>query len=124
MSETNPNNYFFLNREGRWPHFQHSGLDLRSDGVLQLSGVPLLSTSLPNAVKNAPIPDGPAGVAADCTGALFFTEPDADKLASINACDATVAPIPCVRGGDSGSPGLLHTPRGLLIPTNRRVLFV
>jgi phage tail-like protein len=124
MSETSPNNYFFLNRDGRWPHFSTDGLELRSDGTLQLSSVPLLSTPPPDPVKNAPAPDGPAGVAADCTGALYFTEPDAGRLMCINACDTTVGPIPCVRGGDTGSPGELHAPRGLLIPSNRRVLFV
>jgi phage tail-like protein len=123
MSETSPNNYFFLNRDARWPHFSHSGLDLRSEGTLQLSSVPLLSSVLPDTVRNAPTPDGPAGLAADCTGALYFTEPDANQLICINACDATVAPVPCV-GGEGGSPGQLHTPRGLLIPASRRVLFV
>jgi phage tail-like protein len=124
MSDVSPNNYFFLNRDGRWPHFAHSGLDFVDDGTLQLSSVPLLSTILLDAVKNAPVPDGPAGVAADCTGALFFTEPDVDRLMCINPCDASVGPVPCVGVAASGMPGDLHVPRGLLIPANRRVLFV
>jgi phage tail-like protein len=124
MSETSPNNYFFLNRDARWPHFSYSGIDLCSDGTLQLSSVPLLATALPDTVKSAPTPDGPAGIAADCTGALYFTEPVSNRLMCINACDGSVGPTSCVRGGESGSPGQLHTPRGLLIPADRRVLFV
>jgi phage tail-like protein len=124
MSEKSPNNYFFLNREGRWPDFQYSGLDLCDDGTLQLSSVPRLSTPLPSAVSGASAPSRPAGIAVDCTGALYFTEPDSDTLMCINACDTSVARVPCVCGGESGSPGQLHGPRGLLIPANRRVLLV
>lgn len=124
MSDSSPNNYFFLNREGHWPHFSRSGLDLLPDGTLQLAGVPSLTGSLPDAVKHAAAPAGPAGVAVDCAGTVFFTEPDTNRLMRIGGCDASVAPISCVRGGEGGLPGQLNSPRGLLIPPNRRVLFV
>ena len=124
MSDTGLNNYFFLNREGRWPYFSFSGLDFLSDGTLQLSSVPLLSGSVPDAVKNAPAPNGPAGVAADCAGDVYFTDPDGNRLMRISGCDASVGQVACVSGGTSGAPGQLSAPKGLLIPPNRRVLFV
>lgn len=124
MGDSSPNNYFFLNREGRWPHFSRSGLDLLPDGTLQLAGVPSLAGPLSDAVRNAAAPAGPTGVTVDCTGNVFFTEPETNRLMRIGGCDASVAPISCVRGGEDGLPGQLHSPRGLLIPPNRRVLFV
>ncbi|WHZ21125.1 MAG: hypothetical protein OJF47_000237 [Nitrospira sp.] len=124
MSERSPNNYVFLNREGRWPHFSRSGLDLLPDGTLQLAGVPLLAGSLPDAVRNAEAPTELVGVTVDCAGNVYFTEPDTNRLLRIGGCDGSVDPVPCLRGGEDGLPGQLRSPRGLLIPPNRRVLFV
>jgi phage tail-like protein len=124
MADTNPNNYLFLNRDGRWPRFNRSGLDITPAGTLQLSTVPLLRSALPAAVKNAPTPDGPAGVVVDRVGNLYFTEPDSNRLMRVSGCDASVAPVSCVQGGRNAWPGQLRNPRGLLIPPHRQVLFV
>jgi phage tail-like protein len=124
MADTSTNNYFFLNREGRWPHFKMHGLDVLPDGTLSISTVPLLSAPLPDSVRTAPAPDWPAGIVVDCAGDVFYTEADSSALMCVNGCDASVASVPCVQPGSWGLPGQLNTPRGLLIPPNRRVLFV
>ena len=116
------NNYFFLNREGCWPGFQRSGLELREDGVLQLASLPRVSGTLPDSVRSAPAPDGPAGLALDATGTLYFSDPDQNSVRRILSCNGNVCAVPCV-GGTNGSTGL-NAPRGLLIPQNRSSLFV
>lgn len=123
MSEISKNNFFFLNREGRWPGFRYSGLEIRKDGSLQLSSVPMFSGSLPAAIPSAPTPDGPAGLAIDCTGTLFFSDPDDNRVRRILGCDGNVCPTPCM-GGAGVEPTNCSTPRGLLIPPSRPSLFV
>jgi phage tail-like protein len=124
MGNESPNNYLFLNREGRWPHFERLRLEIVGDGTLQLSSVPLLSTPLPDAVKNAPEPVAPAGLAIDSDGNLYFTQPDSDVLSVIQGCDLSLGPFPCIGKGDAGAAASLNMPRGLLIPPSRQVLFV
>src|SRR5713101_5321655 len=124
MPNESPNNYLFLNRDGRWPHFDRFGLEIVGDGTLQLFSLPRLATPLSDAVKNALEPEGPAGIAIDRSGNLYFTQPDSNTLEVIQGCDSSLAPFPCVSGGTSGAPAELNAPRGLLIPPNRSVLFV
>jgi len=123
MHDSSRNNYLFLNREGRWPDFECGGLELRSDGALQLSSIPLLSGLLPGDVETAPVPDGPAGLAIDPVGTLYFTDPDDNCVMRIDGCDGTIAAAPCM-GGPNGQPTMFQAPRGLLIPSNRHALFV
>jgi len=123
MSEISKNNYLFLNREGRWPGFKWSGLELRDDGALQLSSLPLYSGTLSDAIKSAPIPDGPAGLAIDSTGTVYFSDPDGNRVRLILGCDNTTGAVPCM-GGASGQPAGFEAPRGLLIPRTRPALFV
>jgi len=120
MHDVNKNNYFFLNRDGVWPRFHRSGLELRADGALQLASLPLLSGAPPAPIAS---PDGPAGVAVDVTGTVYFSDPDGNRVMRIDGCDGTSAAVPCT-GGMSGQPVQFRTPRGLLIPSNRRALFV
>src|SRR5712664_3183476 len=120
MGEQSSNNFLYLNREGRWPNFKRFGLEIGRDGVLQLESVPRLSGSLPDEVKDAPPPDGPAGLAADSDGTLYFTDPTGSTLNVIRGCDPIPLPFSCVRPGSPGAPGVLKTPRGRLIPPNRR----
>ena len=86
MANVSANNYLFLNRDGGWPHFHRLGLEATDDGTLQLSSVPLLLTPLPDAVRNATMPDGPAGVTVDQNGTVYFTQPDGNALNVIEGC--------------------------------------
>jgi phage tail-like protein len=123
MSEISKNNFVFLNHDGRWPGFKCSGLEIREDGALQLSSVPLFSGTLPAAIQSAPTPDGPAGLAIDVTGTLYFSDPDGNCVQRILSCDSSVCAATCM--GRTGSvPTTFHAPRGLLIPRTRPSLFV
>jgi phage tail-like protein len=123
MAEISKDNFFFLNRDGRWPGFKRSGLELRRDGVLQLSSLPRPTGSIPDAVKLAATPDGPAGLAMDAGGTLFFSDPDTNSVRRILGCDGTVGPVPCIGSAGVG-PTSFNTPRGLLISSTRSSLFV
>ena len=123
MSDQDTNNYIFLNRQGRWPGFQWSGLELGADGALRLSPVPLFAGTIPGAVKNAPAPDGPAGLAIDRLGAIYFSDPGNNRVSRIDGCDGSSSPISCV-GGTGSQASQFLAPRGLLVPHGRQVLFV
>jgi phage tail-like protein len=123
MSNVSKNNYFFLNREGPWPEFQWSGLDLREDGSLELAPLPLLASTLPDAVKTALTPTAPAGLAIDPTGTLYFSDPEGNRIQRILGCDGALVAAPCM-GGSNGKPTNFNAPRGLLILSTRSSLFV
>lgn len=123
MTEISKDNFFFLNREGRWPGFERIGLEVDNDSTLQLASLPRASSPVPDAVKTAPIPNGPAGLALDVAGNLFFSDPDEDRVRRILSCDKSVGFAPCIGGATGDSTGF-HTPRGLLIPPKRSSLFV
>jgi len=122
MSDGHNSNYFFLNTEGRWPGFEWCGLELCADGSLQLASLPLISAPLPSAVTAAPVPDGPAGLAMDSAGTLYFSDPAGNCIRRILGCDSSVVPVPCM-GGSHGSTGF-RSPRGLLVSAARSSLFV
>ena len=123
MAEISKNNFVFLNRDGRWPGFKSSGLEIRKDGSLQLSSVPLFSGTLPADIQSAPVPDGPAGLAMDVTGTLYFSDPGGNRVWRILGCDGSVCAAPCM--GRMGSmPTAFNSPRGLLISRMRSSLFV
>jgi phage tail-like protein len=117
------NNFRYVNQDGYWPDFRWEGLELRPDGALQLSSVPLLSGELPPGLAGLQMPDGPAGIAVAMDGTVYFSDPDGHRLLRIDACDATLAPIPCV-GGSGIRPVQLDTPRGLWLLPQRRALIV
>ena len=123
MAEANHNNYFFLNRESTWPGFQRAGLELRDDGSLQLCSLPMLSAPLPDAVKAAPVPDGPAGLAISATGTIYFSDPDDNRITTILSCDGATAPVSCV-GSTGPQVTRFNAPRGLLIPATRPCIFM
>lgn len=122
MTDINKNNLFYLNRDGRWPGFRLSGLDVRGDGTLQLSSLPMITSPIPDTVKNARIPDGCAGLAIDQSGTLFFTDPDSGVINRILGCDNQICRVPCL--GTQRDSTSLNTPRGLFIPHGRQALFV
>ena len=121
----NPNdhNFSWLNREGRWDGHHWIGLQRDTGGALQLGAVPRFTGDSADVIAALPAPRGPAGVAADVDGSVFFADPDGGCVWRINACDASVGPVPCV--GRSGvEPAALNQPRGLLLPARRRALLV
>lgn len=121
----NPNdkNFTYLNREGRWLGHHCDGLSIGSDGALRLKALPLLEGVLPPLVSQLPKPDGPAGIAVDGDGTIYFTDPAGNRVLRIDGCDGTTAPAPCM-GGISSDPVQFNSPRGLLIPKWRRALYV
>jgi phage tail-like protein len=82
-----------------------------------------LEGDLPGEGANLAAPDGPAGIAVDLDGTIYFSDSIGHRLLKIDECDQTMAPLPCI-GGKDGRPTQLNTPRGLLIPKHRRSLFV
>ncbi len=66
-----------------WPGFQWEGLELREDGALQLFSLPLLEDILPERVPSLPAPDGPAGIAVDDFGTIYFRDPNAHRVLRI-----------------------------------------
>src|ERR1700722_12002879 len=123
MADVSNKNYFYLNRDGAWPGFAWSGLGVRDDGSLQLLSLPMLRGILPDGVKTAPVPDGPAGIAIDATGTIYFSDPDHNRVQRILGCDGKIIAAPCM-GGAGGQAISFNTPRGLLISPTRSSLFV
>lgn len=121
----NPNdkNFTCLNREGRWQGHHWDGLNIGPDGALRLKALPLLEGILPLDVAQLPKPDGPAGIAVDASGTVYFTDPEGNRVLRIDGCDGKTAPAPCM-GGLGCAPGQLSSPRGLLIPQWRQALYV
>lgn len=119
----NNTNYSYLNREGDWPHFKLSGVEIRSDGALQLNSLPLLEGAMPIELIEAAEPDGPAGIAVDLDGTIYFSDPTKNLVFEIDGCDGKTAPLSCM-GGNGTEPPRFESPRGLLIPHHRRTLFV
>jgi DNA-binding beta-propeller fold protein YncE len=122
MSDDSKKDYYFLNAEGRWPGFKSSGLESCPDGSLRLVSLPVIASSLPDAVKTAPAPDGPAGLAIDSGGTIYFSDPAGNRIRRILGCDGSTVPVPCMGGAD-GTTGF-NSPRGLLVSPSRPALFV
>ncbi len=116
-------NFYHLNCDGRWPDFDHRGLEIRPDGAWQLASVPLLLSNPPDAVAMAPAPDGPAGLAVGPEGTVYFSRPEEHAVWRIDGCDSALRPLPCL-GGEGSLPTQLHHPRGLLFHPVRQALFV
>jgi phage tail-like protein len=116
VSDSEKSNFVNLNAGGRWPGFAWDGLELLQDGVLQLQSLPLIEGDLSEAVSGLPVPDGPAGVAIDKEGSIYYSDPTGNRILVIDACTGSTAPLPCIGG--------LDKPRGLAIPTHRGTLFV
>jgi streptogramin lyase len=119
----NHDNFRYLNADNRWPDFQWEGLELRHDGGLQLFSLPRLEGELPTELASLTAPDGPAGLAVDFDGTIYFSDPAGSRLLKINACDGKMQPLPFI-GGEEGAPAQLATPRGLWISPQQRLLFV
>lgn len=123
MNSDSKNHFLHLNRDNSWPDFQWQGLELRVDGALQLYALPLLEDQLPQEVTSLGVPGGPAGIAVDIDGTIYFSDPQNHRILKIDACDGAQTALPCI-GNEGLDPTRLSTPRGLLIPSHRRSLFV
>ncbi len=112
-------NFLYLNRDNRWPDFHWQGLQIRNDGALQLSSLPLLEGELPKGLKD---PDGPAGIVVAPDGTTYLSDPANDRVLGIG-CNGIMTPVPCI-GGKGGAPVQLDSPRGLFVAKYRPSLFV
>ncbi len=123
MSDNSKDNFRFLNVDGRWPAFRWDGLELGADGTLQLETVPLLEGAelIDDASQTAHYV--PAGIAVAQDGAIYFSDPQGNRVLRIDPCDGAIGVVPCM-GGEGGLPRQFNLPRGLLIPKYRDSLFV
>jgi phage tail-like protein len=116
------NNFLYLNADNRWPGFHWEGLELREDGALQLLSLPLLEGELPEEIASLPAPDGPAGVAVDEFGTVYFSDPAGHRvLRIIPGTEGTLVPLTFI--DEEEQPVHLNTPRGLWL-SPQRLLFV
>lgn len=123
MNRDNVRNFTYLNREGRWRGHHWSGLEVGADGALRLKALPLLDGPPSDQIGALPLPDGPAGIAVDLDGTIFFSDPQGNRVWRIDGCDGALAPAPCM-GGEGRTPGQFHVPRGLLLLKRRKALLV
>jgi DNA-binding beta-propeller fold protein YncE len=122
MNETRAN-FLNLNADNRWPRFHWQGLELRPDGALELGSLPALEGDLPEGLAGLAAPDGPAGLAIDAAGTIYFSVPSEHKVLRRDGCDSSVTPLPCA-GGEGDGPTQFKTPRGLLVMKHRSALLV
>jgi phage tail-like protein len=107
-----PDNFRYLNREGRWLDFHWNGLDLDSDGGLQLLSSPKL-IDIPPDFTNVAAPTAPAGIAVDSSGRIFFSVPNENKVSAVGGCSSDLLQLQCLPQGSGLCP--LKQPRGLLL---------
>ncbi len=116
MNNQDGKNFMWLNREGSWQGSSWSGLEIGPTGALRLHSVPAFDGQLPQAIAGLPAPDGPAGIAVDLDGTIYFSDPSNNRILRIDGCDSTLAPVPCLEAA--------KTPRGLVIDPARAALFI
>jgi phage tail-like protein len=119
----NSTNFSYLNRDGEWPGFHRTGIELLDDGVLSLYRLPLLEGALPNEIESASAQDGPSGIAAAPDGTVFYSDSLNNRILRIDWCDKSIKTVSCI-GGEGAYPVQLNGPRGLFIPKHRNSLFV
>jgi phage tail-like protein len=120
-SQVCDSNFRFVNRDGVWPDFSWTGLERTSDGTLTLPRLPRIAGA---PVKSAaPAPAAPGGVAVDWDGGIFFSDVAGNRVLRVDSCTGSTGPVPCL-GGGRPPVAALGSPRGLLIPAGRRVLYV
>lgn len=107
------NNFFYLNKMGRWEDFTLNGLEVTADGGLQLATVPRLLGELPWSVSVPPSNSSvSAGLAVDDNGRLFFTMPATHQVKRVDLCAPMGTAVSCF-GGHGTLPTQFDTPRGL-----------
>lgn len=123
MSGGNDSNYFYLNRDGRWPGFKWLGIERGEDGALRLSSLPRREGELPETLADLDSSDAPAGIAVAPDGTVYWTDPAGSRVFARDPCNGAIGPAPCI-GGEGSDPTRFHTPRGLLVHPIRNALIV
>ena len=72
LEENRISNFLYLNRDNKWSDFHWQGLEVRNDGALQLSSLPLLKGEV---LKDLKDPDGPAGIVVGPDGSVYLSDP-------------------------------------------------
>jgi len=108
-----PDNFRYLNREGKWLDFHLRGLEVSPEGELRLLSSPALINSLSISMSPGVAPTAPAGIAVDESGRRFYSIPDEDRIVVTAGCDPEPQSLRCL----TETPGLgtLSAPRGLLV---------
>ena len=122
MNADNKANFSYLS-DGGWAAFQWQGLEQTEDGSLRLHQLPLFESELPEGLADGLPPDGPAGIATDSDGTIYFSDPSGDRIRKIEGCFGEASDVACM-GGRGSAPAQFNSPRGLLIAKHRRSLFV
>ncbi|HKP85832.1 MAG TPA: phage tail protein, partial [Blastocatellia bacterium] len=122
MNADNKANFSYLG-DGGWAAFRWQGLEQIEDGSLRLHQLPLFESELPEGLADAAPPDGPAGIAVDSDGTIYFSDPSADRIRKVEGCFGEGSNVACI-GGRGSAPSQFNSPRGLLIAKHRRSLFV
>src|SRR5215472_2107495 len=96
INQNRSDNFLYLNRENLWLDFNWQGLELRNDGALQLTSLPVLEGDLPSELATLGDADGPAGLAVDVEGSIYFTDTCQNRIRKLNHCDQTIVTVPCI----------------------------
>ena len=121
-SEGNPG-FVYLNRDNVWSGFDWDGLELGSDGSLQLNSLPVLDGDLPPQSADLPLPDAVSGIAMDADGNVYLCDSHGGSILRLDACTGTLGTLVCP-GGDTFEPGKKPELRGLCFVSDRRALAV
>lgn len=123
MSANGRRNFYNLNQDNLWPGFQRKGIEIRSDGALQLASVPLLSESQPPDIATLPNNTAPAGLAVAEDGSIYYSQPDKHRVMWIESCAGKEQSLPCI-DGQGKRPSQFREPRALLLHPQRPALLV
>ena len=123
MLGNNRTNFSYLNRDGEWPDFHRSGLELLDDGSLELYRLPIFEGVLPPELEDAKEADGLSGIAVSDDGTIFYSDTDNNRIHSVDWCDNANHRVECM-GGEGHGLTQFDRPRALFIPKHRRSLFV
>jgi phage tail-like protein len=107
--------YRYLNRGNRWLDFTWDGLELTTDGALQLTALPIATPPV-TIPPDTPAPDAPGGVAVVPRGDVYISDSAGHQVLVVDGCDATLH--------EACGTHDVQTPRGLAYHRLRRALLV
>ncbi|MDZ7268430.1 MAG: phage tail protein I [candidate division KSB1 bacterium] len=125
MNGNDKNNFFYLNRDNRWPGFHLNNVEINPQGELQLRAVPRAIRVLPENLASLLPPDLPAGIAAAADGTIFLSDSENHQIWRVDPCDEKGIPqvVRCL-GSEGFLPTQFRAPRGLFIHQKRHALMV